>query len=315
MSNIHIMKNGIYFPKKQIENDQLEKALHLENGYIEKRTGIRNRYYAVNENIEDMAVEAVKTLFQSEKEKEDIGLIITATTSTDILMPGISNYVQKKLGLSPCICFDILAGCGGYVNAFDIAKVYMDSQNIKKAMIIGVDKLSGIIDQKDIGTAVVLSDGAGATLIEKEDCDYKKLYVSHIQAEEDKNDILTYRYGKKLYMNGKDVYKYAVTKTVENIKELLEKANISLDDVKYIVAHQSNLKIMKAIAVRLQIEMEKMYTDIEERGNTFCASIPIALYDMQKSGLLKSGDKIILLGYGGGLNTGSIFTGSILMEI
>lgn len=304
------MKNGIYFPKKQIENDQLEKALHLENGYIEKRTGIRNRYYAVNENIEDMAVEAVKTLFQSEKEKEDIGLIITATTSTDILMPGISNYVQKKLGLSPCICFDILAGCGGYVNAFDIAKVYMDSQNIKKAMIIGVDKLSGIIDQKDIGTAVVLSDGAGATLIEKEDCDYKKLYVSHIQAEEDKNDILTYRYGKKLYMNGKDVYKYAVTKTVENIKELLEKANISLDDVKYIVAHQSNLKIMKAIAVRLQIEMEKMYTDIEERGNTFCASIPIALYDMQKSGLLKSGDKIILLGYGGGLNTGSI-----LMEI
>ena len=169
MSNIHIMKNGIYFPKKQIENDQLEKALHLENGYIEKRTGIRNRYYAVNENIEDMAVEAVKTLFQSEKEKEDIGLIITATTSTDILMPGISNYVQKKLGLSPCICFDILAGCGGYVNAFDIAKVYMDSQNIKKAMIIGVDKLSGIIDQKDIGTAVVLSDGAGATLIEKED--------------------------------------------------------------------------------------------------------------------------------------------------
>lgn len=310
MSNIHIMKNGIYFPKKQIENDQLEKALHLENGYIEKRTGIRNRYYAVNENIEDMAVEAVKTLFQSEKEKEDIGLIITATTSTDILMPGISNYVQKKLGLSPCICFDILAGCGGYVNAFDIVKVYMDSQNIKKAMIIGVDKLSGIIDQKDIGTAVVLSDGAGATLIEKEDCDYKKLYVSHIQAEEDKNDILTYRYGKKLYMNGKDVYKYAVTKTVENIKELLEKANISLDDVKYIVAHQSNLKIMKAIAVRLQIEMEKMYTDIEERGNTFCASIPIALYDMQKSGLLKSGDKIILLGYGGGLNTGSI-----LMEI
>ena len=310
MSNIHIMKNGIYFPKKQIENDQLEKALHLENGYIEKRTGIRNRYYAINEKIEDMAVEAVKTLFQSEKEKEDIGLIITATTSTDILMPGISNYVQKKLGLSPCICFDILAGCGGYVNAFDIAKVYMDSQNIKKAMIIGVDKLSGIIDQKDIGTAVVLSDGAGATLIEKEDCDYKKLYVSHIQAEEDKNDILTYRYGKKLYMNGKDVYKYAVTKTVENIKELLEKANISLDDVKYIVAHQSNLKIMKAIAVRLQIEMEKMYTDIEERGNTFCASIPIALYDMQKSGLLKSGDKIILLGYGGGLNTGSI-----LMEI
>ena len=184
MSNIHIVKNGIYFPKKQIENDQLEKALHLENGYIEKRTGITNRYYAINENIEDMAVEAVKTIFHSEKEKEDIGLIITATTSTDILMPGISNYVQKNLGFSPCICLDILAGCGGYINAFDIAKIYMDSRDIKKALIIGVDKLSEIIDKKDIGTAVVLSDGAGATLIEKEELsDNEKLYVSYMKAE------------------------------------------------------------------------------------------------------------------------------------
>ena len=311
MSNIHILANGIYFPKKQIENNQLEKKLNLENGYIEKRTGIKKRYYGINETIQDMAVEAVKTLISSEKENQNIGLIITATTSTDMLMPGISNYVQKKLNLSPCICLDILAGCGGYINAFDIAKVYMDSRNIKKALIIGVDKLSEVIDKEDIGTVVVLSDGAGTTLIEKEETNaYPKMYVSHIQAEQDKDNILTYQYGKKLYMDGKEVYKYAVTKTVENINELLEKANISLNDVKYIVAHQSNLKIMKAIASRLHIEMEKMYTDIQERGNTFCASIPIALYDMQKSELLRKGDKIILLGYGGGLNTGSI-----LMEI
>ena len=310
MNNIRIVTNGIYFPQKQIKNNELERALNLENGYIEKRTGIKNRYYAINETIQDMALEAVKMIFSSEEEKQDIDLIITASTSTDILMPGISNYVQKKLGLSSCICLDILAGCSGYINAFDIAKVYVDSRNIKKALIIGVDKLSGIIDREDIGTAVVLADGAGATLIEKEEYTHQKLYVSHIKAEEDKEDILTYKYGQKLYMNGKEVYKYAVTKTVENINELLEKANVSLNDVKYIVAHQSNLKIMKAIAARLHIEMEKMYTNIQERGNTFCASIPIALYDMQKSGLLKTGDKIILLGYGGGLNTGSI-----LMEI
>ena len=258
-----------------------------------------------------MAAEAVKTLVLSERDKQEIGLIITATTSTDMLMPGISNYVQKKLNLSPCICLDILAGCGGYINAFDIAKVYMASRDIKRAIIIGVDKLSEIIDKKDIGTAIVLSDGAGATLVEKEEINtHPKIYISNIKAEEDKNNILTYRYGKNVYMNGKEVYKYAVTKTVENINELLEKANISLHDVKYIVAHQSNLKIMKAIASRLHIEMEKMYTNIQKRGNTFCASIPIALYDMQKSGFLKPGDKIILLGYGGGLNTGSI-----LMEI
>ena len=311
MSNIHILANGIYFPKKQIKNSDLEKTLKLENGYIEKRTGIKNRYYAVNETIEDMALEAVRTLILSEKEKEEIGLIITATTSTNMLMPGISNYIQKKLELPPCICLDILAGCGGYINAFDIAKLYIDSEKVKKALIIGVDKLSEIFDKEDVGTAVVLSDGAGATLIEKEKEDtYQKMYVSNIKAEEDKHNILTYQYGQNLYMNGKEIYKYAVTKTVENIKEVLYKANVSIEDIKYIVPHQSNLKIMKAIASRLHIEMKKMYTDIQVRGNTFCASIPIALYDMQESGLLKSRDKVILLGYGGGLNTGSI-----LMEI
>ena len=242
MSNIHIVSNGIYFPKKQIKNDELEKILNLESGYIEKRTGIKNRYYAINETIQEMAVGAVKNLFISENEKQNIDLIISATTSTDMLMPGISNYVQKKLGLSPCICLDILAGCGGYVNAFDIVKVYMDSRNISKALIIGADKLSEIIDKKDIGTAVVLSDGAGATLVEKEESTYPKIYMSNIKAEEDKNNILTYQYGQNVYMNGKEVYKYAVTRTVENINELLEKANITLQDVKYIVAHQSNLK-------------------------------------------------------------------------
>ena len=311
MNNIKISVNSTYLPKKEMKNSELETTLGLENGYIEKRTGIKNRYYAINETIQDMALEAAKRLFSSRKEKQGIDLIITATTSTNMLMPGISNYVQKKLELSPCICLDILAGCGGYINAFDIAKVYMDSRNIKKALVIGVDKLSEIIDKEDIGTAVVLSDGAGAVLLEKQETNtHQKIYISNIKAEEDKENILTYQFGKKLYMNGKEVYKYAVTKTVENINELLEQANISLHDVKYIVAHQSNLKIMKAIASRLHIEMEKMYTNIQERGNTFCASIPIALYDMQKSGLLRTGDKIILLGYGGGLNTGSI-----LMEI
>ena len=192
MSNIRIVGNGIYFPKKQIENRKLEKILNLENGYIEKRTGIKNRYYAIDETIQDMAVEAVKAMISSEKNKQDIDLIITATTSTDMLMPGISNYVQKKLNLSPCICLDILAGCGGFINAFDIAKLYIDSKNIQKALIIGVDKLSQIIDKEDIGTAVVLSDGAGATLVEKEESAYQKIYLSNIKAEKDQNNILTY---------------------------------------------------------------------------------------------------------------------------
>ena len=307
MSNIQIVANGIYLPKKQIENEELENILHLEKGYIKKRTGIEKRHYAIEETIEGMALEAVKNALYIAKEKEDIGLIITATTSTNLLMPGISNYIQKTLQLPPCICLDILAGCGGYINAFDIAKLYIDSGTIKKALIIGIDKLSEIIDKENVGTAVVLSDGAGATLIAKDEENKKEtMYVTHMQSDGEKNEILTYQYGQNLYMNGKEVYKYAITNTVKNIEGLLDKAKISLEDIKYIIPHQSNLKIMKAIATRLQIPMEKMYTNIQQRGNTFCASIPIALYDMQNEGILNKGDKVILLGYGGGLNTGSI---------
>lgn len=307
MNNIKILANSAYFPKTEVKNSELESHLNLENGFIEKRTGIKNRYYAIDEKIEDMALKAVQNI----EDRENIGLIITASTSTNILMPGISNFIQKKLGIPPCICLDILAGCSGYINAFDIAKKYIDSGEVEKALIVGVDKLSSIIDQEDIGTAIVLSDGAGATLIEKEtNKKSPKMYVVNIKAEGENNNILTYNYGQKLYMDGKEVYRYAVTKTVESIKEVLDKAGLTIEDIKYIIPHQSNLKIMKAIASRLHIDMEKMFTNIQTRGNTFCASIPIALYDMQEKGLLKSEDKVILLGYGGGLNIGSI-----LMEI
>lgn len=307
MENIKIVANGIYLPSKKIKSEELEGKLQLEKGYIEKRTGIRERYYVKKETIEEMALQAAKQIIDNMKDKESIELIITATTSTNLLMPGISNYVQKNLKLKPCICLDILAGCGGFINAFDIAKLYIDSRNVQKALIIGVDKLSQIIDKEDIGTAVVLSDGAGATLVEKDKtAKTLKTYVTNIKAEGENNEILTYEYGKNIFMDGKEVYKYAITKTVLNINELLNKANMPMEEIKYIIPHQSNLKIMKAIATRLHIGMEKMYTNIETKGNTFCASIPIALYDMQKEGLLQQGDKVILLGYGGGLNIGSI---------
>ena len=270
MNNVKIVANEIYLPKKEIKSEELEKKLKLEPGYIEKRTGINKRYYAIEETIEDMAVQATKKLLEKVKLKGNIDLIITATTSTNLLMPGISNYVQKTLQLKPCICLDILAGCSGFINSFDIAKMYIDSGNVNRALIIGVDKLSKGIDKKDIGTVAVLSDGAGATLIEKDENSHIKKYVSNIKADGEHNEILTYQYGQNIFMNGKEVYKYAVTETVDNIKTLLDKANITLEEINYIVPHQSNLKIMKAIANRLHINMDKMYTNIATRGNTFC---------------------------------------------
>ena len=309
MNSIEIIQTGMYLPKEKITNSQIEKSLKLEEGYIQKRTGIENRYYATKEKIEDIAYKATKEIFSKDIKKEDIGLIITATTSTDLLMPGISNYIQKKLEIEKCICLDILAGCSGYINALDIARLYLQDDTIKKALVIGVDVLSKNLKDDDVATKVVLSDGAGAILLGK-NLNQSKKYESNITSEIDSKGILTAKPEDKIYMNGKEIYKYAVTKTIENINELLEKSNETIENIKYIIPHQSNIKIMNSIANRLKIDSNKMYINIQCKGNTFCASIPIAIDDMMRSNLVKKGDKIILLGYGGGLNTGSI-----LMEI
>ena len=301
--SIKIVDGKSYLPKQKILNSKIEEKFSLKEGYIYKRTGIKERYYVEDESIEEMAIGVAKKI-NEKNDLSNLGLIIVATTSTKNLMPGIANEVQKSLKIKSCISLDILAGCSGFINSFDIARLYLESGKVEKALVIGVDLLSKTIDKEDLGTAAVLSDGAGGILIEK--AKENKKYFSNIKAEIDNKGILNYNVESNLYMNGKEVYKYAVTNTVENIKELLNTAEENIENIKYIIPHQSNLKIMKAIATRLDINKEKIYINIGKIGNTFCASIPIAISDMLEQNMLKRGDKIILLGYGGGLNTGSI---------
>ena len=322
MRNIEIISSGSYLPKIEVNNQQLEKELKLEEGYIEKRTGIEKRYYAKEETIEEMAKKAVQNLLEkleiqskssNSNELDDsklkeiiqqIGLIIVATTTPNYLMPGIANKIQKELQIKNAICLDILAGCSGYINALDIVRMYLATKKKKKALVIGVDKLSEYTEKQDVGTSIILSDGAGALLLST--TTKEKVYMSNIKAEIDEDEILTCKVNEKIKMNGKEIYKYAVTNTVKNINELLDKSNEKLENIKYIVPHQSNTKIMKSMMSRLKIDESKMYMNIKDTGNTFCASIPIALNEMIEKNLLHEGDKIILIGYGGGLNTGSI---------
>lgn len=305
MKSIKIVANGMYLPKHKVLNEELSINLKLENDYIYKRTGIEQRFFAENETIEELAIKSVINMQENSKVNiNDIDMIIVATTSTEKLMPGISYLIQKEFKIKKCMCLDILAGCGGYINAFDIARNYIAIGKVKKALVIGVDVLSKYTDKNDIGTYIILSDGAGATILES--CNEKKGYFSYIESNGEKGQILECNLNKKIYMDGKEVYKYAVTDTVKNINELLKNSNENLDNIKYIIPHQSNIKIMKAIASRLKIDMSKMYANIDKTGNTFCASIPIVLSEMFEKKLLNDGDKIILLGYGGGLNTGTI---------
>lgn len=301
---MRIVASSSYLPQSRITNRELAKKFNVEEEYIEKRTGIKQRYYAKEEKVEEMALKAVtKLVHKMQLKTEEIGAIIVATTSTNKLMPGISNYIQKELHITKCICLDILAGCSGYINALDIAQMYIDTQKIKKVIVVGVEKLSEYTNSEDIGTAIILADGAGATLLEEGE---NNKYISNIEAIEDRNDILKCNTNGKIEMDGLAIYKYAVTETIKNINELLQKSNEKLENIKYIVPHQSNLKIIKAIASKLKIEENKMYTNIQNIGNTFCASIPIALEEMEEKGILQKGNKIILIGYGAGLNTGSI---------
>lgn len=307
MMQVKIVASGKYLPKNKVSNEELQEKFKLEEKYIEKRTGIKNRYYAKEETSEEMAINAVKNLFEKNKniKKENIGLIIVATTTPINFMPGIANQIQKVFSIQQCNAYDILAGCNGYINAFDIASTYIHARKVKRALVVGVDALSQNINEKDIGTAIILADGAGAILLEATE-DEKKEYFSYITSIGENNEILTARKDEYIYMNGKEIYKYAVKEPVNHIKKILEKTDTKIEEIKYIIPHQSNRKIMKSMANRLGLKEEKIYMNIEKIGNTFCASIPIAIDQMLAENLLEEGDKVILLGYGGGLNTGCI---------
>lgn len=314
-----------YLPKHKIENEALNQRFDLEENWIEKRTGIKTRYYAKDETIEEMAIKVVEKLLNKVQiPKEKIGQIIVATTSSRLLMPGISFKIQKALGIESCMCMDLLAGCSGYINGFDIIQKNIMLGEIEYGIVVGAEKLSDFTEQEDVGTAILLADGAGATLLGKSET--KKEYACKIESLIEGQESLTCNSNvdEKIYMDGKKIYKFAVTKTVENIKKLLEKNGETLENIKYIVPHQSNKKILESICERLGVPISKMYINLDRVGNTFNSSIPIALAEMEEKKLLNNlnlnegedlnegegkKEKILLIGYGGGLNLGSILIG------
>lgn len=310
MKNIKIVATGSFLPKNKIDNKTIANKLNITEEFIYRRTGIKTRYYSENETIEEMAIKSVHNLVEKNPQINinKVDMIIVSTTSTNLLMPGISYKVQEYFDIKNCMCLDILAGCSGFVNAIDIARNYIAIEKASNVLVIGVDILSKFTNKTDLSTSIILSDGAGAVLLEKSETDKK--YESIITSEGQKGNILVCKSNENIKMDGKEIYKYAVTETVKNIKKLVKMSDSDINEIKYIVPHQSNVKIMNSIASRLKVDISKMYINIENIGNTFCASIPIAIDEMFEKNLLKEGDKIILIGYGGGLNTGSI-----LMEI
>lgn len=305
MKSIQIIASESYLPEIEIDNEFYNKKFNIDNTWVVGRTGIEKRYFS-KEPIEEMAVKVCKKLLENNKfDSSSIDLIIVATTSTKHIMPGIAQIVQKELNIEECICLDLLCGCGGYPNGIDIAYKYIALGDAKRALVIGVEKLSEYIDKEDVNTAVLFGDGAGAIVLEES---YEnKLYKCKIRNIAKNLNILTCdNESKKIIMDGTKVYKFAITETVRIVEEILAENNISIDEIKYIIPHQSNQRILDSITKRLNINNEKVYTNLKNVGNTFCASIPIAIDEMKRKGRLEEKDKVILLGYGGGLNVSCI---------
>lgn len=304
MNSIKILATGMYLPEIEIDNKYFNDKFNLEEDWIYKRTGIKKRYWTENEKILSLAIKAVEDLQKNNNvDFSKVGLIIVASTNYEDAMPSISFEIQKKFNIEKCICMDILAGCSGYINSIDIARKYIELDEIEYALVIGVEKLSKYIDKNDINTAILLGDGAGATLIGKAE---NRRYAQNIESIGQEGDILTSKENSKIYMDGKKIYKFGTARVAQNINKLLEKEGLSVSDIKYIVPHQSNLRILNSMREKIGAKENQMYINITNVGNTFNASIPIALNEMLRKNLLKKQDKIILVGYGGGLNLGSI---------
>ncbi|MDO5517374.1 MAG: beta-ketoacyl-ACP synthase III [Clostridium sp.] len=318
MNNIEIAGVGAYLPSLVVTNDKLAEFVDTNDEWISERTGIKERRISENEDTSDIASKAAKSaLERSQVKPEELDLIIVATISPDTFIPSVSCLVQSKIGAENAACFDINVACSGFVYGLEIAKGMMLSMNYKNALVIGAEVLSKVIDWEDRSTCILFGDGSGAAVLKNGN--KNGLIKSYLKSEGEKWESLTIGAAdfdtpfstekilkdRIIKMNGREVFKFATKAIEDGVRKIVEDTGINLDEIKYIVPHQANDRIISSAAKRLEISKDKFYVNLDKVGNTSSASVPIALNEMDEKGLLKSGDKIILVAFGGGLTYGS----------
>lgn len=319
MEGVKILGVGKYCPENIVTNFDLEKIVETSDEWIVKRTGIKERRISDGEGAVEIAYKAaLNALENSNCSKDDIDLIIVATTSPDKMMPSTACSVQGLLDCRNAAAFDISAACSGFVYSLIIADSLIKSAGKKRALIIGAEVLSKIVDWSDRSTCVLFGDGAGAMVIEAFDensiisscfasdgkLGEKTLVAAEINLNTPfaKSENIEKRY---IEMKGGEVFKFAVSILPEIVNDVLDKGNEDLENIKYIVPHQANSRIIDEAARRLKVNREKFYVNVDKYGNTSAASIPIALSELSEKGLINKGDKIILAAFGGGLTWAS----------
>lgn len=312
-----ICGTGSCVPRLVWDNRKLMEMVETSDEWIRERTGVGRRHIAAEEETTAyLASEAARAALQNADMKaEEVDLIITATISPETIMPSISCEIQKNIGAVNATCFDLNAACTGFLFAFNTAQAYIGQGIYKTALIVGAEVLSNLTNWQDRSTCILFGDGAGAVVLRGEEAG-RFSQITHSMGE--KGSVLTCTSrNQKIYetspgspetymqMDGKEVFKFAVSKVPEAIEELLKKEELDTSRIGHYILHQANERIVRAVAKRLKEDISKFPLNIEEYGNTSSASIPLLLDELNRKGILKQGEWIILSGFGAGLSYGA----------
>ncbi len=302
-------------------NADFEKLVDTSDEWIVSRTGIRERRIADNGITgSDMAVEACKKALEMARCRNDeVDLLILGTVTPDYRLPSNACVVQEKMGLTNAAAFDVVAACSGFLNGLSIAKAYIENGQYRKILVVGSEYLSSIANYKDRGTCVLFGDAAGAVLVEAttEDAGIRSTFM---KSDGTLREWLWIKVGgakypyqtgtdpaglDKISMSGSDIFKVAVREMARASQAVMDGSGIGPDQIRWVVPHQANLRIIEALAKRLDVPMERVYLNIERYGNTSSASVPLALDEANRQGLIARGDHVLMVAFGGGLIWGS----------
>ena len=313
-----IKGTGSYRPVQVWDNDKLSHMMDTSDEWIRGRTGIGQRHIAnQEETVAYMAASAAgEALRAAGMRPEEIDLILVSTMSSEKIMPCAACEVQKLIGAANATCFDLNSACTGFLLALNTAQAYLGQQIYKRALVIGAEVLSHLTNWQDRSTCVLFGDGAGAVVLEAED---DAVYIQATHSIGKSGEALTCTSRNQpgfiengadlaptyMQMDGKEVFKFAVSKVPEVIQEVLEKAGKTKEEIRFYILHQANQRIVSSVSKHMKEPLEKYPMNIETLGNTSSASIPLLLDEWNKNGKLKAGDWIILSGFGGGLTYGA----------
>ncbi len=320
-NNAYIIGTGSYVPEKVLTNADLEKMVETSDEWITTRTGIKERRIAEDGvATSDMGAEAAKiALANSQIDPKDLDLIVVGTFTPDMLCPSAACLIQEKIGAVNAAAFDAAAACTGFIYGLSIAKQFVLTRVYKNILVIGAEKLSSVTDWTDRNTCVLFGDGAGAAIVGP-DTKGHKIISEYLGADGSTAELLYVPAGgsrspassetvqQKLHflkMNGREVFKNAVQSMTRSIEILLKKEGLTIDDIKWVIPHQANMRILTAIARHLDFSEDKIYINLDKYGNMSAASTAVGLDEIFRSSELEKGDRVLLVAFGSGFTWGS----------